>query len=332
MSRILYYALGGGHGHALRGLAVVSRLPNATLVLPERLGAWARALGVRHVAAPEADLAGFAASLEPPELLVADVFPRGPVGELGPLLERAGACWLVARRVRPAFYLDPCVREALETRYERVVWTEPCPPALAELRVPALQLAPVLLAPGPLSREVARAALGVAPATPLVLALGSGPPECQYRLQRLLAKLAERLGTVLRFVSHELPAVPPQVWALFPAARWLPAADAVVAAGGYHAVHETTAAGVPAVFLPQKRRYDDQDARVAGRRVARSPEELAAQLRAVLGGAGRLPAGGLVADAAQQHAPEAGARRLARLLERRVQAGVLGEEEIAAMA
>jgi hypothetical protein len=333
--RVLYYALGGGHGHALRGLALVSRLPGSTLVLPARLAAWAAELCVPHVAAPENDLHGFAATLDPPEMMIVDVFPRGPTGELGPLLERAPLCWLVARHVQPELYLHPPVRAVLESRYERLVWTEPPHPALSELTVPALRIPPVLLAPQSLPRAAARDQLGVDAAVPLVLALGSGPAELQYRLLRLLAKTCERLGAVLRFVSHELPEVRPLVRALFPAARWLAAADVVVAAGGYHAFHETRAAGVPAVFLPQQRRHDVQAERVAGGRTASSPEELEAELRRALGerrgGARRIPAEALVGDAPRLDAAE-GALLLARLVERRVQAGVLGEEEIAAQA
>jgi UDP-N-acetylglucosamine:LPS N-acetylglucosamine transferase len=111
----------------------------------------------------------------------------------------------------------------------------------------------------------------------------------------------------------------------WPVAPLLSGADVVVIAGGYQAVHEVRACGVPAVIVPQSRPWDDQEARAEAARaphriVARSPEELVDALRRLQG----VP----------WH-PEVlgdGAARLAALVERRVQAGVLGEEEVAPLA
>ena len=99
----------------------------------------------------------------------------------------------------------------------------------------------------------------------------------------------------------------------FPAAPLLPAADVVVSAGGYHAFHEVRAASVPAVFLPQWRRYDDQGERVRGGVVAADPPALERALRSVLheAGAGRATLPPL------EH-PEAGAEELARLVRERL--------------
>jgi hypothetical protein len=44
--KLLYYAAGGGHGHALRGLALLERLGYGTLAAPARLAGWAKARGV----------------------------------------------------------------------------------------------------------------------------------------------------------------------------------------------------------------------------------------------------------------------------------------------
>ena len=121
-------------------------------------------------------------------------------------------------------------------------------------------------------------------------------------------------------MSAELPPLPP-VAPVFPAARVLAAADVVVTAGGYHAFHETRAAGVPTIFIPQRRRYDDQWQRVAGARVATDPRELEAHVRRLLDGAVVAPQP--LAD---------GADALARLVERRMQQRVLTEEEITSVA
>jgi len=317
---ILYYALGGGHGHVLRGLAVLSRLGHGTLLGPSALAPWAAALGVAYVSPPAAGAREWFAACPAPALLVVDVFPRGVVAELTPLLERAPAAWLVARRVREDYYLHPPVRATLESRYERVLWCETPPPALADLAVDATPLPPILLRPRALDRAEARRRLGVTPGEPLILALGSGDPERQRLLCRLLVKIAARRGAALRFVSSELEAAPPVV-ALFPAAAWLDAADVVVTAAGYHAVHETALAGVPTVLVPQARAYDDQRWRAREGVVATDPDALEAAVARLLGGGRRRPL--RVGD---------GAAALARLIERRMELGVLGQEEVAPMA
>ena len=317
--RLLYYALGGGHGHVLRGLALLSRLGDGTLVGPARLAGWAKSLGVDYLAPPEPYEGTWIATLPAPELLLVDVFPRGVVAELPPLLAQSPA-WLVSRWVSPAYYLHPPVRAAIERAYEYLVWTEAPPAPLHALDVPRIDVAPVLLRPPMMTRADAREALGVPTEQRLLLGLGSGDVEHQARLCRLLGKVCARLGLALRFVSAELPARPP-VTRVFPAARVLAAADVVVTAGGYHAFHETRMAGVPVVFIPQRRRYDDQRHRVAGAPVATDPYALEAEVRRLL--AGEVVTPEPVAD---------GAGALARLVERRMQHGVLAEEEVAAMA
>lgn len=298
---------------------MLRRLHGGTVLGPERLAAWAAAVGVRYAPVPEREPGRFLASLEPADLLLVDVFPRGLVGELAPLLGRSPA-WLISRRVRPDYYLAPPVRRVLETRYERILWTEAPPEALVGLEVPRDRVGPVLLGDPPLARSAARELLGVSPDAPLLLALGSGEVARQRRLLSLLQKLARRLGLHLRFVSDRLAPAGPVV-RLFPAARILGAADVVVSAAGYHAFHECAASGVPTVFLPQRRLYDDQWGRAAGHPVARSPEELERAVDRLLREPPRpaLPASD-------------GAAEVADLVERRVQAAVLREEEVATMA
>ena len=241
------------------------------------------------------------------------------LGELPPLLERAPA-WLVARRTRPELYLHPPVRKAIETCYERLLWCEEPPPELLDLQLPQQRVGPILLGPEPLSRAAARAELDLEPGTRVLLGLGSGPPPGQARLCRLLARLAGRLGAKLLFVSSELPPGGP-VRPLFPAGRFLRAADAVVCAAGYHAAHETLRAAVPTLLVPQGRPHDDQAWRARGRSVARRPEELLDWLLGLR-----------EADRPEPVRFPDGAAEVAALVERRVQAGVLGEEQVAAGA
>jgi hypothetical protein len=319
LTRVLYYALGGGHGHVLRGLALLRALGEGTLIAPARLAEWACRLDVRVLAPPADGAAAWVAALPVPKLLLVDVFPRGVVGELAPLLGQAPA-WLISRWVRPEYYLHPDVRAALEEGYERVLWTEQPEASLRELRVAQTDVEPILLDAAPLTRAEARRALDVPDGQALLLALGSGDGERQALLLRLLAKIAARLGLTLRLVSDVLPPGDPVV-RLFPAARWLQAADVLVSAAGYHAFHEARASGVPTVLVPQARRYDDQFRRASAEVVALDPVALERAIHAQLGRE-RRPWRSL----------GEGARRAARLVQRRVEQGVLGEEEIAAMA
>lgn len=314
----------------LRGVALLTRLGEGTLLGPARLAPWAEKLGVAYAPPPEPlekrSLAAFLGSLGAPDLLLVDVFPRGLLGELEGLRGRAGAPWLVTRRVRPAFYLHPPVRAALES-FERVIWTEDPPsgleglgavssPGAADKEGQTTRLPPLLLAPAPLTRAEARARLGIQDRESLVLALGTGPRETQARLHRLLVELTSRLRARLVFVSDELEVGTRDACSVvraFPAAPLLPAADVVVSAGGYHAFHEVRAAGVPAVFVPQWRRYDDQAARVRGCLVADDPPSLERAFRAVLHEGGAEPA-----TPPPLVQPEAGAEGLARLVRARL--------------
>ena len=117
-----------------------------------------------------------------------------------------------------------------------------------------------------LSRNRAREALGLAPHDRVILALGSGALDLQARQQSMLKKVARCLDAKLRFLSDELDGATKA----FPASPLFPAADAIVSAGGYHAFHEISASGLPAVFIPQERLYDDQAGRVLQDEIDRS--------------------------------------------------------------
>lgn len=270
--RLFYYAMGGGHGHVLRGLAILRQLGHGTLLGPARLRTWARELHVDYHVLPDApraaDLDAFT-----PDLLLVDVFPRGIVGELEALLARSRQAWLISRYVRPDYYLLPAVRRTLESRYRRVVFGEPPAAELTALAVPRTLVRPILLPVRPAPRSRARRELGVAATARLLLCIGTGSADQQRRVLHLLRKIGARLDTEVRFVSDEL-APGDDVVAAFPACRLLRAADVVVAAAGYHTFHEIQAAGPPAVFLPQSRRYDDQWHRARGSLIAEDPLEL----------------------------------------------------------
>lgn len=309
--------MGGGHGHAVRGIAVLDRLARrapalkTALVAPERHAGWCASKGVALRSPPRgaretAAVASWAESLPAPRLLLSDVFPRGVVGELAGLLPRLERkAWLVSRRVRPGAWLEPPVHRALEDRYDRVFWCEAPPAELRQVEVRQSAVGPVLIerTADCLDAEAARAALALDPQVSVVLMVGAGDEEEQRDTLRLLRKVQARLATgsdppfELVVLSARLPATHRpglSVCDLFPAMRVLRAATLVVSGGGYTAWHEARVLGVPGVFLPRPRPWDDQHLRVAETRPPATPEELEAEIDRML----RSPPPPLPVDAA----------------------------------
>lgn len=141
-ARVAFYACGGGFGHGARALGLAracrARGMDVLVLAPRRVGALARWAGIRHLAPPvEPPDAGelrcwVAATLARfrPDALVVDVFARGILGELGPLLpDLAPHRTLVCRHVDPRFYALPGMQAVL-AGYHLVLATEPPPAAL----------------------------------------------------------------------------------------------------------------------------------------------------------------------------------------------------------
>ncbi|MBI3930258.1 MAG: hypothetical protein HY319_32275 [Armatimonadetes bacterium] len=287
--RLAFYALGGGKGHFMRVLALIRAVHSLApgvktlMVVPDRLLELARRFGLAAAAPPCRDRQGLATWLDDrlsefrPDGLVVDVFVRGVLGELG-LCRHLPPRVLLGRSLHPEYHR--MVRGALQD-YRAVLWAEAAP---AELRDP-LRVDPVVVVQELLERERARHDLGLSPDLPAVLAIGTGSTRSQQRLLERLAFVPQ-----LRLFSTELPACD-QVVSRIPAGSWLLAADVVVSAAGYQSYHEIVQAGVPAVFVPQRRQIDDQAARAQGRlgfapraswRVAATPEELAGAVSELL--------------------------------------------------
>lgn len=268
----MFYALGGGHGHFHRSLALARALGEAVdplFVLPERLKGFCP-LPCRCPPDPQSLSDWLAAVLDDvrPDLLLVDVFPRGVLADLpeGPWKKV-----LVTRWVHPRYYLSPPVLAALRG-YDLVLASEPLHPDLLEALGPVHRIEPLILRQPDRTLNLPR---------PTVLALGSGPQHLQQRLQHRLQALSAVHGFWLRWSSMTNDPT------LYPAAAWFRDADLVVSAAGYQTFYEVVEAGVPALFLPQKRKTDDQAGRAEGRlgvtpptpcRVARTPSELEREL------------------------------------------------------
>lgn len=176
-----------------------------------------------------------------------------------------------------------------------------------------------------LPRAEAERELGLAPGrTNVLVALGQGE-EVRGAVRRCLAALAGRADVQVAALSSalaELEEVPEGVVHLrstYPMSRYLRAFDAVVSAAGYNAYHELVRFGVPALYVPMKRRTDDQAARAryaddAGVGLAVSgPEapELEARLAELLDDRRRAE----LRERLAERRPENGAEEAARWIE-----------------
>ena len=316
--RLVYYALGGGYGHIARGLATLRALrralPDARLHLfvPRHGLAWARSEGIAASAPPgdpptRAELAAWLerelSELKPDRLAV-DVFPRGILGEFSLLERRLPTLrYLVGRRIRPAFYLAPQIRRAIEG-YRAVIWCERADPILWRLGRRSFLIPPVLIREPSecLSREQARRALGIRDDRRCLISLVRDRKRAHRTLEALSrADPGKRSRAWELIEAHRCP--------VFPAMRLLRGADLVMAAGGYNAYHETQCLSVPAVYRAEARLYDDQHGRI--RSVVDRGAGGARRLAALLGGAAELPT---------------------RTDQSAVQAPILAEEQVAALA
>lgn len=318
-SRWLYYALGGGTGHLMRGLALARRaarrgirtriLSNsprtATLAellqiqMPEDTGsieivsfpsdADRRAI-TRYVAAEFCERPA-------PHWLLVDTFPRGLAGELLewlPAIEWRKA--LVHRDIEPA-YVDWADLATTQQLYD-IVFAPGERGPLADLAADRLVFtAPWLicgadeLLPPPLARAalMARRAgvvglSGTLDAGPLIVVSGSGRPAEALTAATLAAKWASLFASaIVRFVSLDPRAVAGSGQAgtsCWPLMRYLQGVDLVVGAGGYHTVYETRAVGTPLIAIGQPRQYDRQQLRLRSDERVESWSEAEARLAA----------------------------------------------------
>jgi len=284
---ILYYAPGGGLGHATRAAAILrqARRRGAGSLLAFITAPCA--LPLEHESIPycrpgnlapdnlRAEVRELIASCRP-RAIVIDTFPFGITGELAEILP-ALTCRkvLVARRLaaRWAAWGPPAWKD-----FDRVLLAE-APDGAAENTRPCC---PILLrdAEELLPREEAKAALGVAADEQVVLGISSDEPGWTTGFFTLLRKVWRRLrpSARLRLASPCLPADDPLRVHHYPLIELFNGVDLVVGAGGCNLFHEVQACGAPAIFLPRPRHYDDQHARAENYPTAGSPEELEALL------------------------------------------------------
>lgn len=210
-----------------------------------------------------------------PDLLVVDTFPQGSFDELLPVLDGPFKKVLVLRDVRPEFGSRPIFQAALRM-YDHVVvpHAEGASPALAKMiDRPAAWVGDVLAVDAVEGDRVAlRAELGLAEDGPKLVYLsagGGGDPDSEAALRQLVTPLRERedlhllVGAGPLYRGRRLNGAR-LTWCSDPGvARFFPACDAAITAGGYNTVHELLHIGVPAAFFAQDKIADQQAERVA---------------------------------------------------------------------
>jgi len=272
MSRWLIYALGGGLGHLVRGLALaraavrtgvdvrlLTNSPFAGLVpLADELDS--ESVVIDADAERDEVAARVRAELDHRDfdLLVVDTFPRGLAGELAGLdigTPRA----LVHRDLSPTYVEQFDLRAVVRT-YDLVLLPGERGPLADDS---AVETAPWLIrdADELASPEDARTELGVTDESPLVCVVASGKAEEIAAAEERVRQLAEHLGNRahVRFLSVLKIGSCPPFWPLI---RLLPGVDLLVGSGGYNTVYEARATGTPLLAIPQQRLYDRQDQRL----------------------------------------------------------------------
>lgn len=237
--KVLFYALGGGRGHATRAAVLASWLPAEVefrIILPQRLAT------PDQFPVSETDLGAQVQGCFKewqPDLLLVDVFPRGVLGELA-ALEFPCPAWLVSRWVCSDYFHRSEVMGAL-SRYEEILGVERCNGPVTQ------DLGPVVESPSPSAPQCNR-----------LLLLGSGPLQLQREQASILEDLAPNLGLELQIASAELGLYCPRPLEV------IASASLVVSAAGYNSYAQIVQSGRPVVWWPQKRLYDDQGMRSRG--------------------------------------------------------------------
>ncbi|MHB9026978.1 MAG: hypothetical protein ACYC7E_22815 [Armatimonadota bacterium] len=291
-AEVLYYACGGGFGHVTRATAILRQLRRlgcrtSLAITNARQPTPFIQEGIEFLS-PETDAPAVLQALVldtldryTPQVLVVDVFANGIVGELSPLLPSL-TCKkvLVFRYLREEFFAR--VQEALP-HFDRVLLAEePGEP----LPVPTVPCHPILIrdAEELLPRAAAKARLGVGENERVVLGVSSGEAAWTYDFFLLLQKVWRRLhpAAQLRLAAPYPVGSGPLFVEHYPLLELFNGVDLVVGASGYNLFHETQACGVPAIFLPQPRRFDDQRWRARAAHTAANPVELESLLRGEL--------------------------------------------------
>jgi hypothetical protein len=277
---ILYYACGGGLGHVTRAAAILRQLRRLGIdnVLAVTNAMHPRPLTherLSFIHLPARDPVALAIQARAtvreniPQVLVVDAFPGGVTGELTDMLPALPCRKVLVFRHLRAPYQQQVIDEAVH--FDLLLCAEVPPVTTA---VPQVLCEPVLIRDVDelLSREAARQRMGIEDDQPVVLGVSSGDPEWEGQFFPLLEKIWRRRMPH----AHLRLASPRRGEGSEPLLERFNGIDLVIGASGYNLFHEAQACGIPAIYLPQPRRFDDQHWRARNARIAETPQALEA--------------------------------------------------------
>jgi hypothetical protein len=278
VARLLLYALGGGWGHLVRGLALgraaarrghaVSLLVNTPHgdhdALAAELGPCGELLRIPAALPKGAQTRRVLEAVQARswDAVVVDTFPRGLGGELAAVLPALPCATVWVHRDLTPRYVERFGLRRFARCFELVL--VPGEPAPLDDHSRAVETTPWLVRdPHELLEPAdARRRLSASEDRPVVLVSGSGPLDevrAWGRRARLLTD-ALRDRAQVRFAGPTTVGV--RSLRAWPLVELLPGVDVLVGAGGYNTVHEAHAAGTQLVAIPQERVYDRQARRL----------------------------------------------------------------------
>jgi hypothetical protein len=294
VSRFLYYAFGGGMGHAMRTISLARQMARRggthVVVCNSPFAESIEQVARRE---PDIELVRVCSSLNPgqcrsklrelhdsirPGALIVDTFPRGLGGELAPLLdENEHELRVLVSRVLPRRYVsDFQLTEFVAQHYDLVIapgepfgvgpqMSDPFHPNATRFR----EVDPFLIrdAAELPSRAEAALRLSADPDRPVVLLVGSGNHDECSETAKLFTEIHAIIDQALPTVQCRL-AMPVSLTdptgtksggdAYSPLIELLPAVDFVVGSAGYNLYWETTALRIPSCLRARNRKYDCQ--------------------------------------------------------------------------
>lgn len=209
-----------------------------------------------------------------PDLFVVDSFPRGSFGELLPALDLCRKRAFIFRPMKSAF-AERAEFQAMLPLYDRILVPETDAPVPVpdQIRARVTHVGPVIVREQAelVPRDTARRHLGVAPDRLAVYlsAGGGGDPTAAAQLESTIAALAPDpslhlvVGAGPLYRGRQVPGERITWLSGLGASELMAGLDIAVCAAGYNTFAELMQAGVPAVFLPQEKIADEQDARAA---------------------------------------------------------------------
>lgn len=212
-----------------------------------------------------------------PDVIVSDTFPLGVFRDLEFILRNSKAFHIFIHRAQKKEVYSPFIVDA-QLLYDLII--APHPPQsefipLPENPPPLIWSYPLFITDNTIQYQTHRLRINLAipsNAQVLLISLGGGGDENYERLLSSLFNVIKKLPNHIyviwaigllsesklpfELLSHH------RIINLYPLTAVYPLVTAAIATAGYNSFHELLYHGIPTIFLPQERGYDDQFSRV----------------------------------------------------------------------